>query len=50
MYILAIETTGPHCSAAIIDGAGNVTEKKLGRNKESFAKAPAYGARLAYRL
>ncbi|PWM68568.1 MAG: tRNA (adenosine(37)-N6)-threonylcarbamoyltransferase complex dimerization subunit type 1 TsaB [Eubacteriales Family XIII. Incertae Sedis bacterium] len=27
MYILAIETTGPHCSAAIIDGAGNVTEK-----------------------
>ncbi len=26
MYILAMETTGPHCSVAIIDDAGKVTE------------------------
>ncbi|MBR6444764.1 MAG: tRNA (adenosine(37)-N6)-threonylcarbamoyltransferase complex dimerization subunit type 1 TsaB [Firmicutes bacterium] len=26
MFILAIETTGPHCSAALIDGNGNVSE------------------------
>lgn len=30
MYILAIETTGPHCSAALIDEDGNVTEKSSG--------------------
>lgn len=30
MYILAIETTGPHCSVALIDEKGNVTEKSSG--------------------
>lgn len=30
MYILAIETTGPYCSAALIDENGNVTEKSSG--------------------
>jgi len=30
MYILAIETTGPHCSAALIDENGNVMEKSSG--------------------
>ncbi|MCI8631422.1 MAG: tRNA (adenosine(37)-N6)-threonylcarbamoyltransferase complex dimerization subunit type 1 TsaB [Firmicutes bacterium] len=30
MYILAIETTGPHCSAVLIDENGNVMEKSSG--------------------
>lgn len=30
MYILAMETTGPHCSVALIDENGNVTEKSSG--------------------
>ena len=28
MYILALETTGAHASAAIIDGKGQVLEKR----------------------
>lgn len=32
MFILSIETTGPHCSAALIDEKGNITvEKSLDR-------------------
>jgi hypothetical protein len=36
MHILAIETTGPHCSVAIIDEAGKVVEHPQ-RNHESPA-------------